>query len=179
MYVSYSTGSRTETVFESSQLVISTLPSAINFNQFPIAFGKTDNVGATVFIFAAVGVYISHFETRSNFSPFKLAIADFGWNQGYYGFNLYPRMIGDLNGDGLDDILGAKSDGYYVSYSDGKGGFLASQLYFNADMTSAKGWFTFDKYPRLLGITKSGTGQHASIVGFGGFLKFCEIKFML
>lgn len=39
----------------------------------------------------------------------------------YTTFEDYPRAIGDVDGDGMDDIVGFQDDGVYVSYSQGKG----------------------------------------------------------
>lgn len=35
----------------------------------------------------------------------------------YSTYDAYPRLIGDVDGDGMDDIIGFESDGIYVSFS--------------------------------------------------------------
>lgn len=42
-------------------------------------------------------------------------IRDFGYNQTWYSFDLNPRFTADVNGDGLDDIIGFGSEGAWVS----------------------------------------------------------------
>ncbi len=45
-----------------------------------------------------------------------LAVQSFGVNAGgWSGQNLYPRRLGDVNGDGLDDVVGFGAVGFSVA----------------------------------------------------------------
>lgn len=39
----------------------------------------------------------------------------------YLTYTEYPRLVGDVDGDGKDDIIGFEEDGIYVSFSEGRG----------------------------------------------------------
>ncbi|MFP3436006.1 hypothetical protein SB781_40275, partial [Paraburkholderia sp. SIMBA_061] len=68
----------------------------------------------------------------------------------YANNSAYPRMVLDINGDGLPDIVGFAANGTYVSYSTGSA-FSASTLALSQFGVSAGGWTTQDTYPRTFG----------------------------
>jgi chitinase len=42
-------------------------------------------------------------------------------NRGWSSYDKYPRFLADVNGDGLDDIVGFKDHNVEVMLSNGKG----------------------------------------------------------
>jgi len=83
---------------------------------------KCDIIG-----FHNAGPYISH-NTGSGFDGVSIQYNyGFGINDGYASYQANPRVIGDVDVDGKDDIIGFKNDGVYVSFSNGNYQFTASQ----------------------------------------------------
>lgn len=46
-------------------------------------------------------------------NSFQYLSSDFA----YTSYNKYPRCVGEIDGDGMDDIIGFEDDGVYVSFS--------------------------------------------------------------
>jgi hypothetical protein len=93
-----------------------------------------------------------------------LGLADFGIDQGWDNGDLYHRAIGDVNGDGLDDLVGFGDEGVSVALSKGDGTF-DPMVFALDDFGLDQGWSTQDEFTRLVGdINRDG---RADIVGFG------------
>ena len=119
--------------------------------------GKDDIVG-----FAYTGVYVA-LSTGSPDTGFTAAtqwIAAYGQN-GWANNSVNPRMLSDVNGDGLSDIVGFAWAGVYVSLSTGTGFTTATQWNTNYGQS---GWANNSVNPRML-VDVNGDGK-ADIVGF-------------
>ncbi|MFN8473429.1 MAG: VCBS repeat-containing protein [Anaerolineae bacterium] len=90
------------------------------------------------------------------------------FTQGLFSFNTgwrvdkHPRIVIDLNGDGIADIIGFGDDGVWTAIGNGDGTFRAAQ-FVHANLGVNQGW-RVDRHPRLasvLGPNKVG------IVAFG------------
>jgi hypothetical protein len=121
--------------------------------------GRADLIGV-----GQMGVYVA-LSTGGGFLPPTMWLRNLspgvgGWlRQG-----LYPRLVGDVNGDGRADIVACGQSGVYVSFSTGSS-FAAPVRDINAWGAGAGGWTDQTVYPRLLGDV---TGDHqADLVGFG------------
>lgn len=112
------------------------------------------------------GVYVALGTSAGTFEPARLALRDFGINDGWINADLYPRRVGDVNGDGYVDIVGFKSDGVYVALGTAQGTFEPARLVLSefATNTTAGGWTGNTLYPRELG-DMNGDGR-TDIIGF-------------
>ncbi|RTL56533.1 MAG: hypothetical protein EKK46_04160, partial [Rhodocyclaceae bacterium] len=120
--------------------------------------GLPDVVG-----FANGGVYVG-LNTGSGFSPAVLWLADFGVNAGYTNMDSAPRAMADVNGDGLPDLVGFKSDGTYVALNTGTGFQATSKWLVDFGASTPIAYSTQSGYPRQLADV-NGDGK-ADIVGF-------------
>jgi hypothetical protein len=126
--------------------------------------GRADIVG-----FGGAGTYIA-FSTGNGFSDPILARQTFGADQSAGGWsddNLFPRQVGDLNGDGRTDIIGFGADEVYVAFGTANGiTNPAPALNSFGSALAAGGWSSNSAFPRVVADIN---GDHsADIVGFGG-----------
>jgi CobQ-like glutamine amidotransferase family enzyme len=111
-----------------------------------VSLGQSDGTFGSVF----VGL-------NNNFT-----VKDGAWTS----FDKYPRQLGDVNGDGRDDIVGFGNDNVLVSLGQSDGTFGSVFAGLNNNFTVKDGaWTSFDKYPRQLGDVNG--DSHNDIVGFG------------
>lgn len=119
--------------------------------------GRADIVG-----FGDAGTSVSYALPGGGFATPTLAVRDFGSAQGWTEQRT-PRELGDLNGDGAEDIVGFGDAGTYVSYGRAGGGFTAASLKIR-DFGTAQGW-RVGLHERALA---DGNGDgYEDIVGFG------------
>ena len=96
----------------------------------------------------------------------KLAANSFLHSQGWNSFDLYPRQVADVNGDGRADIVGFGYDNVVVALGQSNGTFSSTITAKNDHFTESQGgWNSFDQYPRKVADV-NGDGR-ADIVGFG------------
>ncbi|MEJ2417306.1 MAG: matrixin family metalloprotease [Exilibacterium sp.] len=119
--------------------------------------GLDDIVG-----FGNAGVYVS-LSTGVSFTSPALWVGSYGYNAGGWRVNRHPRLLGDVNGDGRDDIVGFGNAGAYVSVSTGTS-FTSPSLWVGSYGYDAGGW-RVENHPRFLADV-NGDGRD-DIVGFG------------
>jgi hypothetical protein len=103
-----------------------------------------------------------HFRASLNiFAPVSRLTTSFDYSHGWTVTD-YPRMLGDVNGDGKDDLFGFGLDGVYVATSTGSGFSAISR--WTTDFDYAHGW-RVSQHPRMVGDV-NGDGN-ADLVGFG------------
>ena len=66
--------------------------------------------------FGNAGVHVAHGRADGTFAPVYLKVAAFGYDQGWTE-DRYPRLLGDVNGDGRDDVVGFGHSATYVQLS--------------------------------------------------------------
>lgn len=66
--------------------------------------------------FGNAGVYVAHGRADNTFGPVYLKVAGYGYNDGWTE-DRYPRLLGDVNGDGRDDVVGFGHSATYVTLS--------------------------------------------------------------
>ena len=76
----------------------------------------------------------------------------------------YPRVLADVNGDGIPDIVGFTSTGVLVALGL-KGGGFGPATYWSTSYGQNNGWTDNNTYPRMMADV-NGDGK-ADIVGFG------------
>lgn len=140
-------------------------------DRFPRMLADVNGDGcADIVGFGAAGTYVSLATGDGRFGTVDLALQSFGTNDaagGWSSDDLFPRMLADVNGDGLADAVGFGSAGAYVAAGLKDGSFATPTLEVQSFGTSAEagGWSSNQRFPRLL-MDINGDG-HADIVGFG------------
>ncbi len=120
--------------------------------------GRADIVG-----FGETGVWTALGNGDGTFQPPRVVLADFGLQAGGWEVTKHPRMVADVTGDGLADIVGFGDAGVYIARGNGDGTFQAPTLVLK-DFGYDHGW-RVDKHPRVLADIR-GLGR-LDIVGFG------------
>ena len=139
-----------------------------SYNQFPRMSGDFNNAdGFDDLIGFGDGVtFTALSDGDGTFADVEVAIVNYTPAQGWTSQDQFPRIIGDFNGDGEDDIAGFGATGQtLVSLSNGDGTFAADPINGLANFTQAQGWTSFDLFPRLAGDV-NGDGDD-DLVGFG------------
>jgi hypothetical protein len=140
-------------------------------DRFPRMLGDVNGDGrADVVGFGNAGAWVAPADGRGGFEPAYLAANAFGFlpqGGGWESQYRYPRMLGDVNGDGRADIVGFGNAGVWVSLADGGGGFGPGYLAATGFgfLPRAGGWESQDRFPRML-VDVNGD-RRADIVGFG------------
>ncbi|WP_298590164.1 VCBS repeat-containing protein [uncultured Kocuria sp.] len=119
--------------------------------------GRADLIG-----FGTKGVQVSYARPDGSFTPAAQVVDDFGWAQ-RWTVERHPRHVADVNGDGIEDIVGFGDAGVRVAYGRANSTFAPAALKI-PDFGVSQGWRT-DQHPRQLAdVNDDGA---ADVVGFG------------
>lgn len=123
--------------------------------------GSADIVG-----FGFAGTYVALANGDGTFASPRLTLANFGTLQGWTNNDRLTRLVTDVNGDHLADIVAFAAGGTVVALGRGDGSFgpLRSDV---ADFGPAQGWVSDDRYHREFADV-DGDG-FVDLVGFGIF----------
>jgi len=112
------------------------------------------------------GVWATLSKGGSAFGPFTMVQSNFSYDKGWR-VGQHPRILADLTGDGLSDIIGFGNDGVWTSLCKGGGGpavSFADSKFVLANFGVNQGWRGDHHVRALVDLT----GDHrADIVGFG------------
>lgn len=126
------------------------------------ALGDMNGDGiADLVAFADYGVEVAA-SMGAGFHGASRWIGNFSYYNGGWRLTQHERALADVNGDGLDDVVGFGHSGVLVSLSNGTG--VAGPSYWSRDLDSDSGW-TQSRHVRALGDV-NGDGM-ADAVGFG------------
>jgi hypothetical protein len=115
--------------------------------------------------FGNAGVWVSFADGFGGFGPMQLLAQNFGYVAGsWLSQDRYPRVMGDVNGDGRADVIGFGNAGVWVSLSNGAG-FDPMRLALGQFGFIVGGWDSQDRYPR--GVADFNGDGLADIYGFG------------
>jgi hypothetical protein len=128
--------------------------------------GRADIVGfGDTFVFVSFGNTNGTFDAPiASFPGFTKNVGDWTDN------NNYPRVVGDVNGDGRADIVGFGYTDVFVSFGNTNGTFGAPIASSPSLTKNLGGWTDNNNYPRVVGDV-NGDGR-ADIVGFGDTFVF-------
>jgi hypothetical protein len=120
--------------------------------------------------FGSFGVNVALATGNGRFAQPTLALGAFGAGAsagGWTSNDTYPRMLADINADGMADIVGFDGSGVRIAHGQSNGTFasvIADLSNFGADAPAGP-WTSYDSYPRLVADL---TGdQRPDILGFG------------
>lgn len=159
VWISHSTG----VAFEPAQFVIADFGTATGWNNENHVRTTGDINGdgkADIVAFGNDGVWTAY-STGTGFAAPVYDLADFGYNQGWR-VDKHTRLVGDVNGDGRDDIVGFGDAGVYLSLSTASG--IGPAVYALAAFGANDGWNNTDHVRTLADINGDG---RADLVGFG------------
>jgi hypothetical protein len=143
----------------------------VSDDQYPRQLADVNGDGmADIVGFGADGVMVSLATGNGHFASPVAGIQNFGFTSaggGWTSDHQYPRLLADVNGDHMADIVGFGADGVIVSLATGNGHFASpvSGIQNFGFTPTGGGWTSESQYPRLLADVN---GDHmADIVGFG------------
>jgi hypothetical protein len=136
-------------------------------NNYPRVVGDVNGDGrADIVGFGNPFVIVSFGNTNGTFgAPIASSLSFTKSVGGWTDNNNYPRMVGDVNGDGRADIVGFGETNVYVSLSNGNGTFGTPTAYSAGLTKNVGGWTDNNNYPRVVGDVNN--DGKADLIGFG------------
>ena len=136
-------------------------------NNYPRLTGDVNGDGSADIVgLGDTFVYVSFGNTNGTFGdpiasspPLTKTLGDWTDN------NNYPRVVGDVNGDGRADIVGFGDTFVFVSFGNTNGTFDAPIASFPGFTKNGGDWTDNNNYPRLLADVNG--DNRADIIGFG------------
>ncbi len=121
--------------------------------------GKADIVG-----FGIAGTYVALSNGDGTFANAGLVLNDFGASQGWSSNDSFSRLVTDVNGDDVSDIVGFGIGGTLIAFGLGDGTFSAASSDL-ANFGAAQGWSSDNTYHRA--VADLNNDGLSDIVGFG------------
>ena len=151
----------------SSPPLTRTLGGWTDNNNYPRVVGDVNGDGrADIVGFGDTFVFVSFGNTNGTFDAPIASFPGFTKNVGgWTDNNNYPRVVGDVNGDGRADIVGFGETEVYVSLSNGNGTFGPATAYSPGLTKNVGGWTDNNNYPRVAGDVNN--DGKADLIGFG------------
>ena len=136
-------------------------------NNFPRLTGDVNGDGrADIVGFSASNVFVSFGNSNGTFGAPIASSPGFTKNVGgWTDNNNFPRLTGDVNGDGRADIVGFSASNVFVSFGNSNGTFGAPIASSPGFTKNVGGWTDNNNFPRLTGDVNG--DKRADIVGFG------------
>lgn len=135
-----------------------------NFNLYPVFYADVNgDKKADLVSFLANGVYVG-LSTGASFSALTLWNSGYGTGETWDNFNGVPRVVADVDGDGMADVIGFASSRVIVSFSNGSS-FGPGYTGIYDFVIQHGGWSSYSLYPRFV-ADANGDGM-ADIIGFG------------
>jgi hypothetical protein len=170
-------------VEQSYNSLVSSLPGFTNNpdrwtdnNNYPRVLGDVNGDGrADIVGFGYTDVFVSFGNTNGTFGapiasspPLTKTLG--GWTDN----NNYPRVVGDVNGDGRADIVGFGDTFVFVSFGNSNGTFDAPIASYPGFTKSVGGWTDNNNFPRLLADVNG--DNTADIIGFSDTNVFVSLS---
>lgn len=134
-------------------------------DEYPRQLGDVNGDGyADIVGFGVAGSLVSLGNGDGTFAIAVLGKNAFTQREGWSSDERFPRALGDVNGDGKDDIVGFGTAGTYVSLSNGDGTF-GDPVFAFYEFGSDQGWTSQTAFARQVADV-NGDGL-ADVIGFG------------
>jgi len=167
-YSDYSVETSQNTSMSNTELNLEGLADASldNFDRYPISSGDVNGDGLDDLVFFGENGTIVALSNGSGFDTPTMWIANFTYGAGgWISQDRYPRILADVNGDGLADLIGFGYNGTYIALSNGAG-FDTPTLWIANFTYGAGGWISQKEFPRIV-LDLNGDSK-ADIIGLQG-----------
>ena len=144
-------------------------------NNFPRLTGDVNGDGrADIVGFSASNVFVSFGNSNGTFGAPIASSPGFTKNVGRWtDNNNFPRLTGDVNGDGRADIVGFGASNVFVSSGNSNGTF-GTPIAYSPGLTKNVGdWTDNNNYPRVAGDVNN--DGKADLIGFGASDVFASL----
>ncbi|MGF7178443.1 FG-GAP-like repeat-containing protein [Azospirillum doebereinerae] len=145
-------------------------------DQMPRLVGDVNGDGRADFVaFSSTSVLIALGQADGTFGAVQSAYSEknFTYSYTWQSQNLNPRLLGDVDGDGLADMVAFASNAVYVARGQANGTFAHESLAYSGWFTLNTRWNSQDRHPRQLADVNG--DERVDIVGFadaGAYVAF-------